>query len=96
MIIIIAFGAIAAFIPFLIRKIQADRRRILLASQLRQALQNMVHALRIGVLSAGARIRGPRRGNAAGRGMAPVPAIRKPWYFLDGVSLGIGPAREHL
>jgi tight adherence protein B len=49
MIILMALGGIAAFIPFLIRKIQAQRKRLLLASQLRQALQNMVHALRIGV-----------------------------------------------
>jgi tight adherence protein B len=49
MIILVALAGIASVIPFLVRKIRAERRRTLLASQLRQALQNMVHALRIGV-----------------------------------------------
>jgi tight adherence protein B len=49
MIILIALGGIALFVPPLVRKIRDQRRRILLANQLRQALQNMVHALRIGV-----------------------------------------------
>lgn len=49
MIIVIALGLIALVIPFLIQKLRDQRRRILLATQLRQALQSMVHALRIGV-----------------------------------------------
>lgn len=49
MIILIALGIMACFVPGLIRKLREQRRRLLLASQLRQALQNMVHALRIGV-----------------------------------------------
>jgi tight adherence protein B len=49
MIILAALGALALFIPSLIRKVRDQRRRLLLSSQLRQALQNMVHALRIGV-----------------------------------------------
>jgi len=49
MIILIAFGVIVLFIPTLVRKIRDQRRRLLLASQLRQSLQNMVHALQIGV-----------------------------------------------
>ena len=49
MIIIGVLGGIALFIPGIIQKFVAQRRRLLLASQLRQALQNMVHALRIGV-----------------------------------------------
>src|SRR5437016_13242921 len=49
MIILAALCVIALFIPVLVRKIREQRRRILLASQLRQALENMVHALRIGV-----------------------------------------------
>ena len=49
MIIVVAFGVLALVLPFLIQKVRDQRRRILLASQLRQALQSMVHALRIGV-----------------------------------------------
>ncbi len=49
MIIFFTLGLIALFIPAFVRKVRQGKRRILLASQLRQALQNMVHALRIGV-----------------------------------------------
>ena len=49
MIILIALVIIALFIPVLVRKLRDQRRRLLLASQLRQSLQNMVHALKIGV-----------------------------------------------
>jgi len=49
MIIVVALGAIALTIPMLIRKVRIQKRRILLANQLRQSLQNMVHAMRIGV-----------------------------------------------
>jgi len=49
MIILFALGILAFFIPVLVRKVRDQKRRLLLAAQLRQALQNMVHALRIGV-----------------------------------------------
>jgi tight adherence protein B len=49
MIIFAALGVIALFIPMIIKKMNDQKRRMLLANQLRQALQNMVHALRIGV-----------------------------------------------
>ncbi len=49
MIIFIALGVISSFSPLLVLKIREEKRRTLLASQLRQALQNMVHAVRIGV-----------------------------------------------
>lgn len=49
MIVLVALGVIMLFIPVLVRKVRDQTRRQLLASQLRQALQNMVHALRIGV-----------------------------------------------
>ncbi len=49
MIILVTLGVLAMFIPALVRKIREGKRRVLLASQLRQALQNMVHALHIGV-----------------------------------------------
>jgi tight adherence protein B len=49
MIIIAALGVIALVIPLVVRKFRNQRRRVLLASQLRQALGNMVHAMRIGV-----------------------------------------------
>ena len=49
MIILAALGLIALFIPPLVQKSREGKRRVLLASQLRAALQNMVHALRIGV-----------------------------------------------
>lgn len=49
MIILAALVGLVSFIPALVRKIRDQRRRLLLSSQLRQALQNMVHALRIGV-----------------------------------------------
>jgi tight adherence protein B len=48
----ILLGVIALLIaasPILLRKIQEERRREQLASQLRQSLQNIVHALRVGV-----------------------------------------------
>ena len=49
MIILAVLGLMALGIPVVVQKVRAQRRRLLLASQLRQALQNMVHALRIGV-----------------------------------------------
>jgi tight adherence protein B len=49
MIIIVTFGIMAVCIPFLVKKVREGKQRLLLASQLRQALQNMVHALHIGV-----------------------------------------------
>src|SRR5579871_1990360 len=48
----ILFGMLvilACFIPGAIKKWNATRRQLLLASQLRQSLQNMVHALKVGV-----------------------------------------------
>jgi len=36
-------------IPLLVRQLRHERQRALLASQLRQSLQNIVHALRVGV-----------------------------------------------
>jgi tight adherence protein B len=49
MILLIAIGVLGACIPGAIKKWKAQRQRTLLASQLRQSLQNMVHALRVGV-----------------------------------------------
>lgn len=49
MIILAAGALLASGIPWLVRKIRAERRRWLLAEQLRHSLQNMVHALRVGV-----------------------------------------------
>ena len=49
MIIIVALGGISLFAPLLLRKRRQQIRRLLLASQLRQAIQSMVHALRIGI-----------------------------------------------
>jgi tight adherence protein B len=49
MILLIAIGALCACLPTVLKRWKAERQRILLASQLRQSLQNMVHALRVGV-----------------------------------------------
>ena len=49
MILLGIFIILACFIPGSIQKWKATRRRLLLASQLRQSLQNMVHALKVGV-----------------------------------------------
>jgi len=48
-ILLFFFGGLAAAAPFLAAKVREDRRRRLLAGQLRQSLQNMIHALRVGV-----------------------------------------------
>jgi tight adherence protein B len=49
MILLGILGILIAMIPWWIRKLKEERKRLLLASQLRQSLQNMVHALRVGV-----------------------------------------------
>lgn len=49
MILLSALLAVFCFIPAAVKKWKAKRRRLLLASQLRQSLQNMVHALKVGV-----------------------------------------------
>jgi len=49
MILLLAIGVGAAFVPVALKKWKAERQRALLSSQLRQSLQNMVHALRVGV-----------------------------------------------
>ena len=49
MILLGLIAALAACAPALVKKIQAERHRLLLASQLRQSLQNIVHALRVGI-----------------------------------------------
>jgi len=49
MILVIVIGVCGACFPAMIKKWKAQRRQALLASQLRQVLQNMVHALRVGV-----------------------------------------------
>jgi len=49
MIILIVIGVLCACLPVVVKKWKAQRQRTLLASQLREALQNMVHALRVGV-----------------------------------------------
>jgi tight adherence protein B len=48
MILLAIMGLFIALIPVVVRKFREERRRLLLASQLRQSLQNMVHALRVG------------------------------------------------
>src|SRR5262245_38383200 len=49
MILMAVFGVLMAMVPFWLDKLKAERRRLLLAGQLRQSLQNIVHALRVGV-----------------------------------------------
>ena len=49
MILLIVIGALGACLPGVLKRWKAERERMLLASQLRQSLQNMVHALRVGV-----------------------------------------------
>ncbi len=49
MIILAALGMISLLIPSLLKKMRTEQRRLLLASQLHQALENMVHALRTGL-----------------------------------------------
>jgi tight adherence protein B len=49
MILVLTLLVLVAGSPLLIKKMKAERHRQLLASQLRQSLQNIVHALRVGV-----------------------------------------------
>jgi tight adherence protein B len=49
MILLIVIGVLGACLPVIMKRWKAERQRLLLASQLRQSLQNMVHALRVGV-----------------------------------------------
>jgi len=49
MILLIVIGLFGACLPAFLKKWKAERQRTLLASQLRQSMQNMVHALRVGV-----------------------------------------------
>ncbi len=49
MILIAALISLLACVPWLWRRMKEERHRRLLATQLRQSLQSMVHALRIGV-----------------------------------------------
>lgn len=49
MILMGIFAALAACVPWLWRRVKEERRRERLASQLRQSLLSLVHALRIGV-----------------------------------------------
>lgn len=49
MILIFVIALLLALVPFHWHRWQAERCRQLLASQLRQSLQNMTHALRVGV-----------------------------------------------
>ena len=48
MILLAIASLFVALLPIGVRRFRAERRRLLLASQLRQSLQNMVHALRVG------------------------------------------------
>jgi tight adherence protein B len=49
LILLIVMGILAAFVPILLKRLGRERRQNQSAAQLRQSLQNIVHAMRVGV-----------------------------------------------
>jgi len=49
MILLVVIGALVACLPVFVKRLRHERRRELMVSQLRQSLQNIVHAMRVGV-----------------------------------------------